>query len=81
MTLQHFIPRELPAMLQPLVELSLDLRANWSTAAKELWRLMDLTLWEATGNPLLILGSVSRARLEALTANPEFIAQLQRVVE
>jgi len=81
MTLQHFIPRELPPTLQPLVELSLDLRANWSTAAKELWRMLDLPLWEATGNPLLILGSVSRARLEALTANPEFIAQLQRVVE
>ena len=81
MALQHFIPRELPAALQPLVELSLDLRANWSTAAKELWRMMDLPLWEATGNPLLILSTVSRARLEALTANPEFIAQLQRVVE
>src|SRR5487761_2491546 len=81
MALQHFIPRELPATLQPLVELSLDLRANWSTAAKELWRMVDLQLWEGTGNPLLILSTVSRARLEALTANPEFIAQLQRVVE
>ncbi len=81
MTLQHFITRELPATLQPLVDLSLDLRANWSTAAKELWRMVDLPLWETTGNPLLILGTVSRARLETLTANPEFIAQLQHVVE
>jgi starch phosphorylase len=81
MALQHFMPRELPATLQPLVELSLDLRANWSAAAKELWRTIDLPLWEATGNPLLILGTVSRARLEALANNPEFIAHLQRVVE
>lgn len=81
MALQHFIPRELPPTLQPLVELALDLRANWSTAAKELWRGVDTPLWEATGNPLLILGTVSRARLDALTANPEFVRQLQEVVE
>jgi starch phosphorylase len=81
MTIEHFMPRELPAALQPLAELALDLRWNWSAMAKELWRHVDPDLWEATGNPMLILGTTSRARLNALSHDDAFLHHLALVLE
>ncbi len=79
MTVEHFMPRSLPPALKALEELALDLRWSWNVQSKALWRSVDADLWEATGNPMLILGTVSRARLEALSEDPEFLRLLEGV--
>jgi len=81
MIVQRFLPRELPPALAPLMELALDLRWNWNHAAIDLWRQIDPPLWEASGNPVLILETVSHARLQALAGDSEFTAQLRELAD
>jgi starch phosphorylase len=76
MTLQHFLPRELPAGLESLAELAFDLRWNAGDGAAELWRVVDPELWESTRNPVLIVESISRMRLQALAADDDFVQML-----
>lgn len=70
-------PRPLPAALQPLVDLALDLRWTWSHAGDALWRRLDADLWEQSGNPWQMLQQVSVARLAALAADDAFVAELE----
>ncbi|MDE2353833.1 MAG: alpha-glucan family phosphorylase [Betaproteobacteria bacterium] len=79
MTLEHFMPRSLPPTLKALEELALDLRWSWNVQSKALWRCIDADLWEATGNPVLILDTVSRARLDALSQDETFLRLLESV--
>jgi starch phosphorylase len=37
------------------VELALDLRWSWNHRADRLWQRVDAELWDATGDPWLIL--------------------------
>ncbi len=76
MSVQHFIPRDLPPALIPLLDQALDLRWNWDVLSKALWRHIDPALWEATGNPLLMLETISHTRLAALVDDPHFMALL-----
>lgn len=80
MTVRHFLPRTLPPDLTPLLDQALDLRWNWDVRAKALWRHVDASLWEATGNPLLILDTISLARLKALAGDPTFMRLLAAAV-
>jgi len=75
---QRYLPRALPRALEGLATLALDLRGGWNHGADALWEAVDSRLWEATGNAWLILESVSGARLEALAADPDFVAELGR---
>jgi glycogen phosphorylase len=68
--------RSLPVGLEPLAELTLDLRWTWSHASDQLWKALDPEVWELTHNPWLILQSVSQARLEQLASDPRFITEL-----
>ncbi|HXI57975.1 MAG TPA: alpha-glucan family phosphorylase [Polyangia bacterium] len=74
-------PGDLPAGLEPLSELALDLRWTWSHAYDDLWRAADPAAWEAVRNPWLILQSTPRARWEALAKTPSFVKSLAAVVE
>ncbi len=76
----HMLRRPLPQELEPLGELTFDLRWTWSHASDTLWKAMDPEVWELTHNPWLILQSVSQARLVQLAADPQFTAELQRLV-
>jgi glycogen phosphorylase len=55
-----------------LAELALDLRWSFNHAADTIWHRLDPVLWNLTHNPWFVLQSVSRERLEAVTAEGEF---------
>ena len=59
-----------------LVELALNLHWSWNHAADELWQRLDPELWEATQNPWVILRTVSKDKIKALLAEPEFRQRL-----
>ena len=55
-----------------LTELALDLRWAWNHAADDLWRQLDPDLWASTGNAWFVLQTVSKEKLQAAGADPEF---------
>ena len=71
--------RELPPALSALSTLAFDLRWASSHAAQALWRRLDPQLWEATGNPCVILESVGRSRLSQLSVDVPFLTALDRL--
>lgn len=81
MTSDLVLSRELPAGLERLESLALDLRWTWSDAADQLWRTLDSASWERSENPWTILHDIPRARLERAAADPEFVRELERLDE
>jgi len=75
-TLHAFLPRELPAGIEPLTDLALDLRWTWNHGSDDIWRTIDPATWEATQNPWIILQSASHERLETLAADTFFRQRL-----
>lgn len=70
----------LPSVPEPLTELiplALDLRWSWSHVSDVLWETLDPELWQRTGNPWLILQSLSPAKLEALAKDEAFCRKVQ----
>ena len=63
-TSSYFSDRSLPAGLEGLTELALDLRWTWSHYSDRLWERLDSEAWERTANPYFILQSVSQTRLD-----------------
>jgi glycogen phosphorylase len=57
---------------EPLAELALDMRSSWNHATDQVWRQLDPVLWELTHNPWGILQTVSRDRIERVSADPVF---------
>jgi len=78
--MKHPLLCELPAPLERLGELALDLRWTWSHASDSLWAAVDADLWARTRNPWLILLNVSPRKLDALTADAAFRAEYERAV-
>ncbi len=78
MQISHYLPRALPEPLEALGALALDLRWNWQHGADELWRAVDLELWDATGNPWLLLESVSDQRLNVLAGDARYLRAPQQ---
>jgi starch phosphorylase len=72
----------LPARLQRLHEVALNLRWSWDHPTIELFRSLDRDLWEETGhNPRLMLGRIDQKRLSELEVDEAFLAQLDRVAK
>jgi len=67
------------AIPEALTDLALDLRWSFNHAADQLWEKLDPELWELTNNPWVVLQTVSRERLQAVTAEPEFKKLLAEV--
>jgi len=55
-----------------LAELALDMRWSWNHATDEVWRQLDSELWEFTQNPWVVLQTVSRDKLQRVSADPTF---------
>jgi starch phosphorylase len=54
----------------------------WNEEATELFRRLDGDLWESTGhNPVLLLGRIDQAQLEAAAQDAGFVAHLERVAQ
>src|ERR1039457_2465136 len=64
-----------------LTELALDLRWAWNHAADDLWRQLDSDLWASTGNAWFVLQTVSKEKLQATGADPEFQRKLAALFE
>jgi len=66
---------------EALTELALDLRWSFNHSADKLWERIDAELWELTHNPWVVLQTVSREKLQSVTADPDFqalVADLRR---
>jgi len=63
-----------------LSELALNLRWSWNHSADELWRALDADLWDSTQNPWVILQTVSREKVEANLAQPEFRKRMETLL-
>ncbi len=68
------------AGMDSLTELALDLRWSWNHATDKVWRVLDPGLWEATHNPLVVLQTISRERIENSLADPGFRETLDFLV-
>ncbi|MGO9127524.1 MAG: alpha-glucan family phosphorylase [Terriglobales bacterium] len=55
-----------------LTDLALDLRWSFNHSADRLWEQLDPELWELTHNPWVLLQTVSREKLQRVTADPSF---------
>jgi starch phosphorylase len=70
----------LPAKLDRLRDLALNLWWTWNHEAIELFRRLDRDLWESTGhNPVLILGTIRQERLEQVAEDDGFLSHIDRV--
>lgn len=71
---------KLPPNLAPLREIAHNLRWAWDHDAIALFRRLDPELWEATGhNPVMMLGRIDQAQLEAAASDEGFLGHLERV--
>ncbi len=67
----------LPEPLAPLGELVMNLRWSWHTDSLDLFAAVDPDVWAAVGqDPVRLLASVSRERLDALASDEAFLARL-----
>jgi starch phosphorylase len=72
----------LPAPLERMRDLASNLRWAWHHDTIELFRRLDSVLWETTGhNPILMLGTIDQAKLEAAACDEGFLAHLDRVAQ
>jgi glycogen phosphorylase len=55
-----------------LTDLALDLRWSFNHSADRLWEQLDPELWELTHNPWVLLQTVSREKMQSVTADPSF---------
>jgi starch phosphorylase len=70
----------LPAKLERLRDLALNLWWSWNHEAIELFHRLDRDLWESTGhNPVLMLGTIRQERLEQMAEDDGFMAHVERV--
>ncbi|WNI18187.1 glycosyltransferase family 1 protein [Actinacidiphila sp. ITFR-21] len=72
----------LPEPLRPLGELAQNLRWSWHQETRELFRGVDPEGWRAAqGDPVRLLGAVSKERLSALAADRRFLRRLATAAE
>jgi starch phosphorylase len=74
------LPSETPEE-DALAELALDVSAHWSRFTDPLWKQLNPELWERTGNPWLVLQTVSSDKLKTVTSRPEFRSMLNTLVQ
>ncbi|MEH2066873.1 MAG: alpha-glucan family phosphorylase [Nostoc sp.] len=69
----------LPPRLEPLRRLAYNLHWDWNVETKDLFRRLDSDLWESSHhNPVLMLGTISQARLLEVVEDEGFLAQMDR---
>lgn len=76
-----YLGPELPESLQELATLALDLRWSWSHSMDSLWEAIDKDMWQASGNPWLMLETVSAQRFATLAQDQSFLTELRHHCE
>jgi starch phosphorylase len=81
--LREFLVRPaLPASLQRLPELGLNLMWSWNHSVRAVFRRLDPPIWQASNhNPVVMLGQVPQASLERAAADPRYLALYRRACE
>jgi starch phosphorylase len=80
MTLHRYeVEPSIPAALEPLFTLARNLWWSWNEGARELFARIDPELYERVSeNPIAMLFRAPQARLDALAADPAYLADLAR---
>jgi starch phosphorylase len=79
---QFMVRPALPAALQRMPEIALNLHWSWNHSLRSLFRRLDPVIWKASNhNPIVMLGRVSQATLERAAADPRYLALYRRAVE
>jgi len=76
----QLLPTEIKGF-DSLAELALDMRWSRNHATDEVWRKLDLDLWESTHNPWVVLQTISHDQIERVLADPVFRKDLDGLVE
>src|SRR5881392_102239 len=72
----------LPAVLEPLREMSFNLWWTWEPSARRLFRQLDHELWNRTNhNPVRMLQLSRQSRLEEISQDKAFLRELRQVFE
>ncbi|MGE5619681.1 MAG: alpha-glucan family phosphorylase [Sphingomonadaceae bacterium] len=72
----------LPPRLERLRELAYNLRWSWDYETLELFRRLDLNVWEASGhNPVRMLGMLRQETLQEAANDDSFLSHLGRVAD
>src|SRR5947207_6022817 len=72
----------LPAVLEPLREMSFNLWRTWEPSARRLFRQLDPELWDRTNhNPVRMLQLSRQSRLEEISQDKAFLRELRQVFE
>jgi glycogen phosphorylase len=65
--------------LEPLRRLAHNLHWDWNSETTDLFRRLDRDLWESSNhNPVLMLGTISQARLREVSEDEGFLAHMDR---
>ncbi len=79
--LQNTIRDKLPLRIARLEELAYNLSWSWHRSARDLFRMVDRTLWSTTRhNPVRILLEVAPEQLQALAKDPAFLRAYDAVM-
>src|ERR1044071_9504742 len=71
----------LPDRLNRLDELAIDLWWSWHPEARAVFRRLDYTLWRATAhNPVGMLWTLPRTKLDAAAADPSFVSVYDQAI-
>ncbi|MGE0448009.1 MAG: alpha-glucan family phosphorylase [Vicinamibacterales bacterium] len=71
----------LPERINRLDQLAVDLWWSWNQEGRDVFRRLDYTRWRETAhNPVRMLWTVSREKLEAASRNPDFLARYDKAV-
>jgi starch phosphorylase len=75
------IGARIPERIARLEELAYNFWWSWHRQARDLFKMLDYTLWRTTGhNPVKMLMEVSADRLAAVASDPIFLLQYDSVV-
>jgi len=79
---RYSVVPSLPKALEPLRDLTYNLWWSWTPDAIDLFRRLDLDLWESCEhNPVQILGSIEQEKLAALAEDESYVSHLKRVTD
>jgi glycogen phosphorylase len=67
-------------LIRNLRELAMDLHWTWNHATDKVWRELDPVLWELTHNPLVVMQTVSRDRMNEVLNDPVIAALVEELV-
>ncbi len=80
-TLFTVVPH-IPDRLKPLEEMAKNLWFCWNLEAIDLFRSIDMTLWEETGhNPVAMLGRLGRDRFDEILHDEGFLVEMDRIYQ